>query len=402
MTNSTSFRSVVFALVAVLAVAGTGCGADAEGTNELLVGAPDVPGSSSGDVSALTGQRVAPNLEIEALNAANLRAGPSAKETILLVIPRGEFATIVEGEPKNGFYQVSFAGREGWTFGEHFRLAPIGQVEEAVNVSDILNRAKSAVGFSYWWGHGVWRPFSTAKGSCSGGCPSCSHSGSYGADCSGMAAKAWAVPDSNYNLSADSHPYVSGDWTRDNATYWFGVARGSAAAGDSFARDGHVFIYEAGDPWGSMLALECRGCSEGCVRGYRTATSDYVVKRRRNLANAGAPTCGTLGSGQALGVGASLKSCNGAATLIHQGDGNVVVYDRLGALWSTATNGKATSIFAMQTDGNLVLYSNTSTALWATTTHWSPGSFLRMQDDCNLVMYSSGGIPNWVSNTRCR
>jgi hypothetical protein len=396
-----SLRRVVFALVAAVAVTGTGC-AGPEGAGDELVGAPDVPGASAGDVSALTGQRVAPKLELEAVNAANLRAGPSATEPVLLVIPRGEFATTVDGEPREGFYRVSFAGREGWTFGEHFRVAPTGQLQGALNASDLINRAKSSVGFSYWWGHGVWNPSSPSKGACSGSCPSCSHSGSYGADCSGMVAKAWITPDSNSNFTADSHPYHSSAWTVDN-TYWFGVARGSAAAGDSFGRDGHVFIYEGGDPWGSMLAIECRGCSEGCVRGYRQADSSYVVKRRRNLSTPPPPpTCGTLTGGQGLGVGASIKSCNGAATLIHQTDGNVVVYDRLGALWSTGTPGRATSNFIMQGDGNLVLYSNTGTPLWASGTGWSPGSVVRVQDDCNLVVYSAGGVPIWVSQTFCR
>mgnify|MGYP003338771557 CR=1 FL=1 len=26
---------------------------------------------------------------------------------------------------------------------------------------------------------------------------------------------------------------------------------------------GHIFIYEKGDPWGSLYAYECKGCSAG-------------------------------------------------------------------------------------------------------------------------------------------
>src|SRR5262249_39357532 len=48
--------------------------------------------------------------------------------------------------------------------------------------------------YSYWWGHGRWRTDGKYQGSCSGSCPSCTHYGSYGADCSGFVAKTWQVP----------------------------------------------------------------------------------------------------------------------------------------------------------------------------------------------------------------
>ncbi|MDC0714689.1 S8 family serine peptidase [Stigmatella sp. ncwal1] len=114
------------------------------------------------------------------------------------------------------------------------------------------------------------------------------------------------------------------------------------------------------------------------------------------------PTCGVLASGQALAPAQVLTSCSGNSLVAHQGDGNVVVYDRLGASWASNTSGRATSSFVMQTDGNLVLYSSTGVALWYSGTQGNPGAHARMQEDCNLVVYSPNNTPLWASNTRCR
>jgi subtilisin family serine protease len=114
------------------------------------------------------------------------------------------------------------------------------------------------------------------------------------------------------------------------------------------------------------------------------------------------PGCGLLGSGEALAPGQQVGSCNGKATLIHQNDGNVVVYDRLGPIWASNTGGRVTSTFVMQGDGNLVLYPGSGGAIWASNTAPSAGAYLRMQDDCNLVVYTSWGQPFWASNTFCR
>jgi subtilisin family serine protease len=114
------------------------------------------------------------------------------------------------------------------------------------------------------------------------------------------------------------------------------------------------------------------------------------------------PACGALLPGQALARGQTLGSCANNAQLAHQGDGNVVLYDRLGARWATNTNGASTSIFAMQNDGNLVLYSSSGAPLWASGTNGNPGAYLSMQNDCNLVIYTASGTPIWATMTFCR
>ena len=148
-----------------------------------------------------------------------------------------------------------------------------------------LERAKSGVGFSYYWGHGSWVPYgaSSQYGSCSGSCPSCSHSGQYGADCSGYVGKIWQVPSSNTSLTSDSHPYSTVSFN-GASSQWTTVSRASVVAADALVYNengaGHIFLYESGDGWGSMWAYEAKGCSYGIVHNLRTASSAYKAIRR--------------------------------------------------------------------------------------------------------------------------
>ena len=109
--------------------------------------------------------------------------------------------------------------------------------------------------------------------------------------------------------------------------------------------------------------------------------------------------CGLVGSNELLARGARMKSCNGLYDLVHQTDGNVVLYNTWSgsAVWSTGTHGRATSIFIMQHDGNLVLYAPGGAALWSSGTHGRYGAFLGVQDDGNVVIYAPGAV--WSTNT---
>ncbi|MEW5739226.1 MAG: phosphodiester glycosidase family protein, partial [Myxococcota bacterium] len=110
-------------------------------------------------------------------------------------------------------------------------------------------------------------------------------------------------------------------------------------------------------------------------------------------------SCGRLGSNAALAPNQAVTSCNGRFSFVHQGDGNVVLYDGGRALWNTRTNGRATGALVMQGDGNLVLYSPASVALWNTRTHGNTGATLRVQDDGNAVITSASGGVLWATHT---
>ncbi|MBE2253135.1 MAG: lectin [Myxococcus sp.] len=96
-----------------------------------------------------------------------------------------------------------------------------------------------------------------------------------------------------------------------------------------------------------------------------------------------------------------MRSCNGRFTFVHQGDGNVVLYDGATARWSSRTNGRSTGTLIMQGDGNLVLYSSTGAALWSSRTAGAPGAFLAVQNDGNVVLYA-GAQARWQTRTCCR
>jgi len=192
----------------------------------------------------------------------------------------------------------------------------------------IIDLAVSAVDYSYYWGHGSWRTDGTQHGSCSGSCPDCTHSGSYGADCSGFVAKAWQVPNPS-PVSTNAHPYSTQSF-RYSSTHWSQIDRGTAKRADAMVyrnssnSGGHIVLYSSGDPWGSLYAYEARGCSPGIVYNLRTCSSSYIAIQRDLLDSA--PATGAIKG----------------SIFIDHGDGNMD--DRIpGATVSSSGAGSATA-----------------------------------------------------------
>jgi hypothetical protein len=223
----------------------------------------------------------------------NLRKSASTSAAVLLVIPSGATVTVLNATQTNGFLNVQYNGTAGWGYASY--LAPItsggsgtptaGDPNGPANVPNAIARAAASVGFSYYWGGGAWLasgPTSSTKGSCSGSCPSCSHSGKYGADCSGMVAKAWEFGPKD--LATNSHLYSTGDFVSSRAGMWSIVSRSSIKKGDALAYNtggaGHIVLWESGDGWGASTVYECRGCAYGCVHDTRTFSTTYKGVRR--------------------------------------------------------------------------------------------------------------------------
>ena len=86
-----------------------------------------------------------------------------------------------------------------------------------------------------------------------------------------------------------------------------------------------------------------------------------------------------------------------------QSDGNVVVYSNGQPVWASNTNSQGTGPYKliMQGDGNLVEYDSTGHPYWASNTNGKGTGLYNavMQDDCNFVVYDSTGKPYWASNT---
>jgi hypothetical protein len=258
--------------------------------SEELTGAPEENVAKNTD--AISGS-IQVGSTLISTTGVNLRTGPSTSNTILHVVPDGASVTVVAADPKNGFYNVKHNGTTGWSFGQYYKAgapAPGGGGDPGGGGSSArdaaIARAKSGVGFSYWWGHARFRPegpSSSNAGTCSGSCPSCTHGGSFGGDCSGLVGKVWQVGSNNSDLTVDNHPYSTASFVNDTSQ-WSTVSRSNLQSADAMVYNsdgaGHIFVYSSGDGWGSMYAYECKGCSYGCVYDLRTASSAYHGIRR--------------------------------------------------------------------------------------------------------------------------
>jgi hypothetical protein len=259
----------------------------------------------------------------------NLRDAPNPEGRVLRVLAAGAELTIVRTKSgSDGFLSVAHEGLQGWVNGYAVEFvsapaAPTYSVEQnpepfidmtpdptTPGVSqdapppppppqdipppppptttprdDAITRAQKGVGFSYWWGDATWDPTgstSANKGSCTGVCPDCSHSGQYGADCSGFVAKVWQVPQWNSDVTKDQHPYST--YVFVNESYeWTDITRDELKKADALVYNtdghGHILLYESGDAWGQMWTYESRGCSTGIVHNLRTVPDNYKAIR---------------------------------------------------------------------------------------------------------------------------
>jgi hypothetical protein len=261
-----------------------GCAADGSGDSDSgeLVGADETVSANEDPISGT----LAVGTTLVSTTDVNLRASASTSAKVLHVVPTGASVILQASAPSNGFYKIKHGGVIGWSFGKYYNTGKSTGTEPGTGTTSAartaaLARAKKSVGYSYWWGHGRFSntaATSTTKGSCSGSCPSCSHKGTFGGDCSGLAAKAWQVPSTNTDIADDEHPYSTIDFNQ-NTSRWSTVSRGSVKPADAMVYNtngaGHIFVYEKGDGWGSMYAYECKGCADGCVYNLRTASNAY-------------------------------------------------------------------------------------------------------------------------------
>jgi hypothetical protein len=300
-------RSTIIAIVAVaLAASATtlaGCGpnvSDGEGDGE---GVPMIPPSETGPSANLAPGSTA-NVTADFLN---LRDKAGTDGNILVAMPCGSLLNVQAGPttaPVAGWWQVLYSAANGtpysgWCSGKYLIASGMfdpnscgasapdgGGTAPPTQVPEIFDRAKSAVGYSYWWGHGAWRTDGSNQGSCSGTCPSCDHSGSYGADCSGFVAKVWQVPSASA-LGVDEHPFSTYNFYNEQ-TYWAQIDRATLAPADALVRrdatSGHIALVDsASDPYGSIWLYEARGCATGVVHNLRSVDSSYRAIRRDGL-----------------------------------------------------------------------------------------------------------------------
>lgn len=284
--KNTSRLTLVAALATTMGMfALPACSGSDDLNSEDLIGADETVASTTEGVSG----SLAVDSKLKSTTNVNLRTGPGTGYSILHVVPSGSEVTVVASDSQNGFYKIKHNGTTGWSSGQYYTKVNSdgsgGDGTLSGGRQEALKRGKSVVGFSYYWGGAAWLaegPSSSTKGSCSGSCPNCSHSGKYGADCSGFVGKAWEVSGSGA-LSENKHPISTATMIGSNSQ-WSTVDRGNVKPADAMVYNsngaGHTFLYNSGDGWASMYATECKGCSAGCIYGIRTASSAYKAIRR--------------------------------------------------------------------------------------------------------------------------
>ncbi len=105
----------------------------------------------------------------------------------------------------------------------------------------------------------------------------------------------------------------------------------------------------------------------------------------------------------AVGI-STLISPSGINELVVQTDGNLVLYSNGIATWASNTSGSGSNNYlAMQNNGNLVLYTSSGNVVWSSGTtvagNGISGYYLSMQDDGNLVMYNQADQVVWATGT---
>lgn len=97
----------------------------------------------------------------------------------------------------------------------------------------------------------------------------------------------------------------------------------------------------------------------------------------------------TMAVGQVLNANEYLVSANGDYRFYLQTDGNLVLRDwqTRESLWSSGTHRENGTQLRLQSDGNLVLYTDTGTAVWASNTVGSGADQLLLNNEGTLGLY---------------
>jgi hypothetical protein len=112
----------------------------------------------------------------------------------------------------------------------------------------------------------------------------------------------------------------------------------------------------------------------------------------------------TLYEGEFLTAGQSLISANGRWMLAYQGDAHLVgynIYPQLRYFWATWSYQVPPGMLIMQTDGDLVCYTNTGRAYWTSGTRGRGVRPYRLviQSDRDIIIYDGSNTPIWRTST---
>lgn len=156
---------------------------------------------------------------------------------------------------------------------------------------------------------------------------------------------------------------------------WHSQTAGQAATRAVMQADGNFVVYNGSTP---IWNTETNGNPGAKVHLFSSGLLTVVDSNGNSLwrSDQASSKINSLVPGQTFTSGNYLVAL--------QGDGNLVLYrQNAGALqpvWHTATHGTNVTYAVMQTDGNFVLYSE-STPVWHTVTHGNPGAVMRLDSE---------------------
>jgi hypothetical protein len=244
----------------------------------------------------------------------------------------------------------------------------------------------------------------------------------YRKDCSGFVSMAWGLARPG-PATAALEPFSDNPQTYeipiDQLLPGDAVNRRTRHALASGGTVGHIRLFGG---WidqaaGTHCVLEyySTGRVGRAMKGTRADLDGYIGLRRNGLSTTPrqvapvpdappslthTPGCGVLAQNESLAPGALKRSCDGRFRLVHQTDGNVVLYTLDDVpLWNSRTNGQATSTLVLQGDGNFVLYGPGNRAAWNTQTQGHSTAALVVQDDGNVVLYGPDWSVLWQTRT---
>jgi uncharacterized protein YraI len=115
----------------------------------IYIGSADAPSNLEAGADVLAGSSISGSATTT--SSLNLRSGPSTSNAVLLVIPYGAQVDLL-GDPRSGFYPVSYDGQSGWSYGDYLSIGAGGDDPPAYSgadggsVVDIIYAAADAYG----------------------------------------------------------------------------------------------------------------------------------------------------------------------------------------------------------------------------------------------------------------
>jgi len=205
-------------------------------------------------------------------------------------------------------------------------------------------------------------------------------------------------PSNNYSVAMQSDGNLV-EYTSTGTAVWSTKTSGSGATYATMQTDGNLVVYSPGGAvWSSSTAPGTHDSATLQDDGNFVVYSSASVPLWSSDGGRTGYTPDELPAGWNLSAGQYLYSPSGTYFAVFQSDGNFVEYQTttMVAQWNSKTDGSGASMVAMQTDGNLVVYTGTGVAVYASGTNPSSNDQLAVQDDGNLVIYSGTGVALWA------